>query len=187
MADAAGNRAPTARRLIKVACPPRESYCIDPDNDQPACTWEGACGRSVALAAGYGGHTSRAATAAAAFALAPSPPSITLAGPAVVEIAAGSTYDRCAAGTAVGACDRGAAAYDDRDGHLDDLVHVCGSRCASWTAAAMLMGHVCQCATSKMLCVCQPRDAWGIAQSHHPIAKAALKSPRYPSFAGGAH
>jgi len=30
VADAAGNRAPTARRLINVTCPANEAYCVDP-------------------------------------------------------------------------------------------------------------------------------------------------------------
>jgi hypothetical protein len=123
VADYSGNAAPTARRLIKVVCPGKEAYCLDPDTAQPTCTTDGVCGKPAAL--GMSGSTSKAAAAA----LPPSPPSISLRVPGSVQFDAGSLYDRCAASAPLGSlCESGAAAEDARDGVLDGQVMVCGNR-----------------------------------------------------------
>lgn len=148
--DLSGNSAPTARRLIRVACPPPEQYCTDPDTAQGTCTVGGVCGRPAALlalaaptaapAAGPGGAVApvpagaaaavaaAAASAAAASKPAPTPPNITLLGAPLIEIVAGAVFDRCPSGATLGAlCDRGAAATDALDGPLDQTLAVCGS------------------------------------------------------------
>ena len=154
--DASGNAAPTARRLVRVVCPPPEAFCLDPESGGATCTVGGVCGRPAALAlfaaaattptapgsaaspaaaaSAAGAATSSAAAAAAKSAAAlATPPNITLLGAPAVELQAGDPYDRCAATAPLNAvCDRGAAAADALDGALDRAVTVCGS---PWRAA----------------------------------------------------
>lgn len=47
--DTSGNAAPTARRLIRVVCPPPEAFCSDPETGAATCTVGGVCGRPAAL------------------------------------------------------------------------------------------------------------------------------------------
>lgn len=127
VADYSGNAAPTARRLIKVVCPGKETYCLDPDTAQATCTTDGVCGKPAALS--MSGSSMSSSISLTAAALPPSPPSISLRVLGSVQFAAGSLYDRCAADAALGSlCEWGAAAEDARDGVLDAQVLVCGSR-----------------------------------------------------------
>jgi hypothetical protein len=150
--DKSGNAAPLARRLIKVVCPKGESYCINPETNQPTCTVSGACGASQLLSfapavlstspssAGSGSSTTAAATgstssskgtsnAAAAKPAGPTPPRISLLNAGPVQIPAGDVYDRCADNAPISAiCERGVSAEDDRDGNMERQVLVCGNR-----------------------------------------------------------
>jgi hypothetical protein len=123
--DYSGNAAPTAWRLIKVVCPGKEGYCLDPDTAQPTCTTDGVCGKPAALSMS-GSSTSKTAAAAA---VPPGPPSISLRVPGSVQFVAGSLYDRCGADAPLGwLCESGATAEDARDGVMDGQVLACGSR-----------------------------------------------------------
>jgi zinc transporter 1/2/3 len=152
--DKSGNAAPLARRLIRVVCPKGESYCINPDTNQPTCTVSGVCGASQLLAFAAPGAASSASTAASSSSSAasatsssgsssrggsnaaaaarpagPAPPRVSLLNAGAVQIPAGGVYDRCADNAPVSAaCERGVAAEDDRDGNLERQVLVCGNR-----------------------------------------------------------
>jgi zinc transporter 1/2/3 len=153
--DKSGNAAPLARRLIRVVCPKGESYCINPDTNQPTCTVSGVCGASQLLAfaapgaasstatsssssaaaaaspssSSNRGSSNAAAAAAAAKPAGPAPPRISLLNAGAVQIPAGGVYDRCADNAPISAaCERGVAAEDDRDGNMERQVLVCGNR-----------------------------------------------------------
>jgi hypothetical protein len=73
--------------------------------------------------------TSSSESKAAVVSALPTPPSISFAVPGQVQINAGDVYDRCAADAPISAvCERGVAAYDDKDGNMERQVLVCGSR-----------------------------------------------------------
>lgn len=124
--DPVGNVAKSARRLVAVACPNSESYCIINSTGVPTCTVRGICGLDVSLAVGTtNGTTDLRSTSTA---VAPTPPNITLNGPARIEIDQGAPYDFCTpsqTGTAL--CDRGASARDAQDGVITSLIRVCNS------------------------------------------------------------
>ncbi len=141
--DRAHNTAPTARRLISVVCPGKESYCIDPDTGSPICTIDGQCGKPAALsdsAVSTTTATSHSKGAPASSSLATSstastkqtvatPPTLTLVGPSTLEITAGDVYDRCSSTAALDVkCERGATASDTKDGIMDRQVYVCGNK-----------------------------------------------------------
>jgi zinc transporter 1/2/3 len=140
--DKSKNAAPVARRLIRIACPSPENYCIHPETGNPTCTSFGACGASALLtvsstqaatssATTSSTSTSRTANASSATAatLLPTPPTITLAVPGAVRITAGDVYDRCADSASItDVCERGATADDTKDGNLDRQVLICGNR-----------------------------------------------------------
>jgi hypothetical protein len=132
VSDFSGNAAPTARRLIRVVCPGKETYCLDPDTAQPTCTTDGVCGKPAALSMSGSSMMSsnpKAPPAAAAAAVPPGPPSISLRLPGSMQVDAGSLYDRCAADAPLGSlCELGATAEDAKDGVLDGQVMVCGNR-----------------------------------------------------------
>jgi hypothetical protein len=129
VSDFSGNAAPTARRLIRVTCPGKETYCLDPDTAQPTCTTDGVCGKPAALSMSGGSMLGGPSKSAAAAAVPPGPPSISLRLPGSVQVDAGSLYDRCAADAPLGSlCELGATAEDARDGVLDGQVMVCGNR-----------------------------------------------------------
>jgi hypothetical protein len=127
VADYSGNAAPTARRLIKVMCPGKEAYCLDPDTAQPTCTTDGVCGKPAALS--MSGSPMAGSVSLSSTAVSPGPPSISLSVPGSVQFDAGSLYDRCGADAPLGSlCESGATAEDARDGVLDGQVLVCDSR-----------------------------------------------------------
>jgi hypothetical protein len=146
--DRSGNAAPVARRLVKVVCPGQDQVCIDPDTSQPTCTVGGGCGRQLQVLSASAGtartiagsSTNSARTAAAEAAAAPAsaaapvlafrPPRITLLGPSVVEVVAGTSYDRCSASVPPGVvCDPGADVEGGADGNLVRQLMICGNRC----------------------------------------------------------
>lgn len=106
--------------MIKVVCPPKETYCSDHVTSQPTCTIHKVCGLSQdAVTQGMD------ATAA----VPPSKPTIVLQGPARVTIEPPAAYERCP--PTVGPnflCDHGAQASDEKDGNLDAAVQVCGAQ-----------------------------------------------------------
>lgn len=124
--DLSNNAAPTARRLITVVCPAKETYCIEPDTSKPACTTDGQCGKPAALGGSGGGSSGPTAVKATK---PPEPPTISLVVPGDVEVPAGSLFDRCSNDAPMTAlCERGATAEDAKDGMLDSQVLVCGNR-----------------------------------------------------------
>lgn len=145
--DRSGNAAPVARRLVRIVCPKGESYCINPDTNQPTCTVSRVCGASQLLSftaaptttsassptTSTGSSTSSKAaqqqTPVITVSAVPTPPRVSLLVPGTVQIAAGDFYDRCADSAPITAvCERGVSAEDDRDGNMERQVLVCGSR-----------------------------------------------------------
>lgn len=125
--DSSKNAAPTARRLIRIVCPGKETYCTDPDTGLPTCTTDDVCGKPAALS--VSSSKSSGTTAPPAKPVAATPPNITFATPGGVTIPAGFVYDRCAAEAPIGSlCETGVATADARDGVLDRQVFICGSR-----------------------------------------------------------
>ncbi|KAK3252741.1 hypothetical protein CYMTET_37988 [Cymbomonas tetramitiformis] len=112
VSDAANNSAAELRRRVYVYNP-----CGDPA-ETPICAG-GACTEgSLCLNA----ELEEEAPAE----VAPPPPTLTLNGPAALEVRQGSGYSKCTEfATLSEACDRGAQAFDEMDGVLDSEVLAC--------------------------------------------------------------
>lgn len=153
--DFSKNAAPIARRLIRIVCPDKESYCIHPDTALPACTTDGICGKPAALSssvsllsglgvAGSSSGTSSSMSTAAAFAASLTAPKLSLAASGAAEVPPDGLYDRCAPHSILGAlCELGVTAMDVVDGNLDREVRVCGSRWVAHSTCTMTGCMLC--------------------------------------------
>ncbi|GMH32250.1 hypothetical protein BSKO_00084 [Bryopsis sp. KO-2023] len=111
--DQAGNAAVSARRRIRIVCPEGEGYCEA--DGTPSCTWNGVCSGSSSTEIEED-LDSEALT------------SISLVGPARVEIDQGTSYSKCPDEAPVDLlCDRGAEAFDPHDGILTSRMEVCST------------------------------------------------------------
>lgn len=125
--DTAGNEA-TALRLIRIACPAPEVYCLDPNMNRPSCTVSGICGAPAVFNANSRGMGSSLQHSTSLLPGA-QPPVISLVAAGDVEVPVGFAYGRCSSTAPVGQLfEQGATAWDTKDGNLDRQILVCGHR-----------------------------------------------------------
>lgn len=132
------NKAATARRRVQVVCGSSEHICPDEDGAGLSCSFGGICGlgsfmkgASASSATGQLGPGSSQLPASASITAASSTappviPTLTLIGPATVNIPMGTPYSKCQMGLISG-CDQGVRATALIPGDLNSQVSGLGA------------------------------------------------------------